>query len=218
MIGKSSVAFAAFLFVALCSLPTGQQQIVEQPLAADKLDVSIYYESLCPDSRNFMISQFPGAWATFSQYMNVKFIPFGKAKSHKMPDGTIRFACQHGPRECSGNRMQSCALSLLPDPAKQAQFVTCVMSRRDPLVYGPKCAEAVDLNFTDVENCYGSTMGDELQLQAEAATNSIRNPLSFVPTIVFNNAFSQELQDQSLYDFRGVVCSHLPGICSIQTE
>lgn len=39
--------------------------------------------------------------------------------------------CQHGERECRGNLMQSCALSLLSPSGPKMEFVSCVMSSTD---------------------------------------------------------------------------------------
>lgn len=40
----------------------------------------------------------------------------------------MSFECQHGPRECDGNRVQSCVLNqLADDSAAQADFVACQM-------------------------------------------------------------------------------------------
>ena len=42
--------------------------------------LSVYYESLCPDSINFISSQFFPAWKRFgSQTLNVDLHPFGNA-------------------------------------------------------------------------------------------------------------------------------------------
>jgi hypothetical protein len=46
-------------------------------------------------------------------------------------DGFGGFICQHGERECRGNLMQSCALSLLGPSGPQMEFVYCVMSSTD---------------------------------------------------------------------------------------
>lgn len=47
-------------------------------------------------------------------------------------------------------------------------------------------------------------LGRQLQLEAEKVTK-ITKP-SFVPTIIYQNRFDQELQNRSIVDFKGVVC------------
>lgn len=44
-------------------------------------------------------------------------------------DGRYTFECQHGPRECLGNRMQACALNEFgADEAKSVEYIKCFMS------------------------------------------------------------------------------------------
>ena len=45
----------------------------------DKIVVDLYYEVLCPDSRDFLLYQLYPAWQTLSQIFTVNFIPYGKA-------------------------------------------------------------------------------------------------------------------------------------------
>lgn len=43
-------------------------------------------------------------------------------------NGGEKFECQHGPEECSGNRVQSCALHALEGQSEQQmEFVACFM-------------------------------------------------------------------------------------------
>ncbi|XP_071449858.1 GILT-like protein 1 [Hetaerina americana] len=217
--GMSATPRAAFLLVfVLGSMPAGQQQEqVQQVTVNERVNVSLYYESLCPDSVRFVINQLQPTWQSMAPYMNIRFIPFGKSASGKYSDGTIVFFCQHGPKECSGNKMQSCALSLLSTQDSQVQFVTCVMSKSDPSLAGPQCAAQVGLNYQDVEQCYQSSQGTNLQLAAEQETNKIRRPLRFVPTVVYNDHLDQRKQDDSLDDFKGALCKHIaqpPPECS----
>lgn len=39
----------------------------------------------------------------------------------------MTFECQHGPRECKGNRIQSCALNGLDNANDQVKYVNCFM-------------------------------------------------------------------------------------------
>lgn len=40
----------------------------------------------------------------------------------------IGFTCQHGPDECSGNKIHSCALKEATTQAAKVEFVACQMS------------------------------------------------------------------------------------------
>ena len=43
------------------------------------MPLDVYYESLCPDSRNFLVNQLNPNWATLSTFTDLRLIPFGKA-------------------------------------------------------------------------------------------------------------------------------------------
>jgi hypothetical protein len=71
-----------------------------------KLKVGVYYETLCPDSRKFIIDQFASAFPKVINLIEVKFVPFGFGnKTVNQTDGSISFECQHGEQECWGNKL-----------------------------------------------------------------------------------------------------------------
>ncbi|XP_001359370.2 GILT-like protein 1 isoform X2 [Drosophila pseudoobscura] len=165
---------------------------------ADKLHITLLYESLCPDSRNFM-HQLGPVHEELQQYMDIQLVPFGKSRSEQ---GGAIFHCQHGPAECEGNRVQSCVISSTANQSAQVKFVVCQMFALDSS-RADQCASEAGL-LTDVDHCADSETGTKLQLQAELVTKSYQP--SFIPTIVYNGVFNQQLQDHSLRDFRGTVC------------
>ncbi|GBP09372.1 hypothetical protein EVAR_73443_1 [Eumeta japonica] len=69
-----------------------------------------------------------------------------------------------------------------------------------------QCAESSGLS-SDIDTCMNTELGTLLQLEAERITRSYS--ISFVPTIIYNGVFDQQLQDRSLRDFRGTVCGLL---------
>ncbi|XP_044728549.1 GILT-like protein 1 [Chrysoperla carnea] len=171
-----------------------------------QLQVTVYYESLCPDSVQFIRNQLYPTWKELGQYLQINFIPFGKSSS---VNGGQKFVCQHGEKECVGNKLQSCTLNQLEGHNDlQVEFVHCFMTP------GPKakdCASLVGANWDAVKQCHNSNLGIELQLEAEKLTNQIRP--QFIPTVVINGVFDQNHQDMAQYNFKGIVCNHIPGAC-----
>ena len=47
--------------------------------ADDRVKITVYYESLCPDSRRFINGQLSKAFLQVNQITNIELIPFGKA-------------------------------------------------------------------------------------------------------------------------------------------
>lgn len=90
------------------------------------MDVTVYYESFCPDSRAFITKQLAPAYNDIKDEVNIKFIPFGKSQS-KDANGDL-FECHHGQKECAGNKLHSCGLeNLKSKPDAQVKFVDCQM-------------------------------------------------------------------------------------------
>ena len=44
-----------------------------------ELSVTVYYECLCPDSKDFIANQLYPTWERLGKYFLVEFKPFGKA-------------------------------------------------------------------------------------------------------------------------------------------
>lgn len=174
---------------------------------SQKIPIEIIYESLCPDSLNFITSQLYTSKDLIKDYFSVNFIPFGKSYNQNQ----VNFICQHGPQECLGNKIQSCALSQLNDLNKQIEFVNCFMNFFS-IDREEECFEPNGLNETNINNCVRSNLGTRLQLDAETQQSKYKGRFRFIPTIIINNEFDQQIQDNSLIDFREVLCTFIKKI------
>ncbi|KAJ8308009.1 hypothetical protein KUTeg_012883 [Tegillarca granosa] len=66
------------------------------------IDVTFYFESLCPDCKRFISGQLWRAWNLVPSIMKLTLVPFGNARESK-GIGKWKFTCQHGKEECVGN-------------------------------------------------------------------------------------------------------------------
>lgn len=64
------------LTVAAASLISGDNTA---DVIVNKLDVRVYYESLCYDSLVFFTRTLKPAWNIYKNYMNLYLVPYGKA-------------------------------------------------------------------------------------------------------------------------------------------
>ena len=138
-------------------------------------------------------------------HLTVSFIPETQTLNE---DGTHNFTCQFGDADCSLSRVQLCALYHIDNADREMQFIACQMRNgADPT--GEYCANQVGLPFNLITDCYNSYLGENLQLQAEARTNNIQNPLEWVPTTAFNDVFDRELSRRAEQDLSTVICEQI---------
>ena len=94
------------------------------------------------------------------------------------------------------------------------EFVACQMKfGADELSCGEK---HLPEKQGTIQQCVDSDIGRNLQLEAEKMTDALAP--SFVPSIVYNGRYDQDLQARSLRDFKHVVCDLLRKAPSICTE
>ncbi|XP_055319326.1 GILT-like protein 1 [Sitodiplosis mosellana] len=170
------------------------------------LPVTVYYEGLCPDSRKLW-TDLGRDYYLFKKYINLEFIPFGRAKSLDAEGN--EFECHHGPKECLANRIHSCGVKYLKSQDARQQFVVCQM-RTEADQTGKECLEEAGGDWTEVSKCVDGDESKKLQLQAERDTKKISVPrLESVPTIVFNNELNQELNNKAFKNLKAVFCELL---------
>ncbi|KAK9717460.1 Gamma interferon inducible lysosomal thiol reductase (GILT) [Popillia japonica] len=178
--------------------------------AQDNIKVSVFYESLCPDSIRFITQQLYPNYDAVSTYITVDFVPYGKA-THTLNDGVWEFQCQHGPNECHGNMLQACALNIIEEQAVKVSFVNCVMSTAYPAndAYVEECADANGISWASIVQCVEDGSGGNLLAALGDRTHAVEPTITFVPTIIYDDVYDAALQSSSLTDFLGTVCGLL---------
>ncbi|KAJ8985067.1 hypothetical protein NQ317_019750 [Molorchus minor] len=187
----------------------------------DPIKVSVYYETLCPDSRTFIAVKLHPNYQDIANYVNLELIPYGKA-IHSKTNGVYKFSCQHGQSECQGNKYHSCVLSMNNEAQTNVDIIDCIMRTRNPslLTNVESCARKFkvdDNGINRIRSCSSSEEGERLLAENGDKTWKLEPSISFVPTVVYNDVYDKNSQDQSLIDFVAVVCSKIngskPSIC-----
>ncbi|XP_025156551.1 uncharacterized protein LOC105186426 [Harpegnathos saltator] len=200
---------AVATFVLIC-----HDNLINAQLSPERniVKVDVYYESLCGDSKRFIITQLAPSYEQLKDYIHVTLIPYGKA-THARESATSpwQFQCQHGPAECRGNKAQACAINAIKfsevaenQEQLMVNVVSCAMSSKNPSTAVPQCARDVGLSEETrraIDSCTKSSLGDDLLAANGDKTAALNPPLTFVPTIVINGVYSKENEDEALRNF-----------------
>lgn len=80
--------------------------------------------------------------------------------------------CQHGPQECSLNKIINCAIDLNPGQNQWFPYLECVESNISKgVAAGKSCAEKLGISFAPIQECVnGETqhLHNELKLSSAA--------------------------------------------------
>ncbi|XP_037945782.1 GILT-like protein 1 [Teleopsis dalmanni] len=192
--------------------------------SAVKVPVTIYYESLCPDSAKFINEQvYPAMKTELKDHLDITLVPFGKSQySTQGPD--VLFTCHHGPNECYGNKVHACAIELIQANSYQTEFtresltldfVNCMMkvgkNFPDNVYPGARCARENHIStWENIQQCANSTDGSALLKKQGDATNNFQNPLVSVPTVVFKQQYDAKVSERAQSAFLQTGCKYVP--------
>lgn len=183
------------LIVSLCVLKTihfmfGLPRIRKSALEKaeqGKVTVTVYYEALCPDSRNFILHHLLPVYTTIPGYIRLDLVPYGKAKTIEVK-GSLGFRCQHGTTECVANKIHSCAINQLKnDPLLQIQYISCMIENNMvPHNVAAECAVLHGVDYKSISSCADGTEGSLLLKNNGQRTHALRPAVTYVPTIELN--------------------------------
>lgn len=217
------------------------QENLTRPAGSPVL-VMVFYEALCPDSKNFIIKQLHSAYVRAPSLIDIQFVPYGKATVNSAiiftaliarsfhhillkltkpnsinklqttvnHDGSLGFECQHGHLECEANIYHACAVEAIQEPKVALDMVACMIQNNiQPKEAMISCAKENHVDYEAIQKCYDSPHGQELLKLHGEATDSLRPPVTFIPTITLDG--SQGRQASILKDLFGEVCKVAAG-------
>jgi len=122
---------------------------------------------------------------------------------------TYEFHCQHGERECKGNKIQACTVDMyLDDLATQVSLITCMMSASHPEEAGPSCFSQYSQDYSAVQACLDSGRGDLLHAAAGEATANTDPKVNNVPWLNFDGEHPAEYWDLEDIGLLSYICQH----------
>ncbi|KAL5817260.1 hypothetical protein ACOSQ3_025638 [Xanthoceras sorbifolium] len=207
------------LFLCMLLLNSVSASRVSSKDDTQKVQLGLYYESLCPYSANFIINYlvklFEDDGDLFS-IVDLHLSPWGNARI-RYSDNITTFDCQHGPSECLLNTVEACAIDIWPEVTEHFPFINCV----ETLVYEHKypqwetCFDKLGLDSKLVSDCYTSGYGKKLELQYAAETNSLEPPHTYVPWVVVDGQpLYEDYENFISYICKAYKGSTVPKACS----
>ncbi|TVU47417.1 hypothetical protein EJB05_07018 [Eragrostis curvula] len=171
-----------------------------------KVDVALYYESLCPYSARFVVNHLAKVFADgLLDAIDLTLFPYGNARVG--PDGKI--SCQHGEYECLLNTVEACAIDAWPELNKHFQFIYCVEDLVVKRQYRDweSCFAKLGLDSKPVTECYKSEQGHQLELKYANQTDALVPPHRYVPWVVVDG--QPLLEDYE--NFQAYICKAYKG-------
>ncbi|XP_066534109.1 gamma-interferon-inducible lysosomal thiol reductase [Hoplias malabaricus] len=181
------------------------------------VNVSLFYESLCPGCRQFLVLELIPTFFMLNDIMNLELVPFGNAQESES-HGKYVFTCQHGPDECLGNMLETCMMSKMK---YSLLVVNCMEMAADVLKAAKICADlySPDTPWTEIESCVNGDEGNKLMHENAVRTGALQPPHQYVPWITINGEHTEDLQAKALDSLFMLVCSlykgEKPATCSL---
>lgn len=170
----------------------------------------VFYEALCPDSKNFVLKQLQPTFMRAPSLIDIQFVPYGKATTSTNSDGSLAFDCQHGPNECDANIIHACVIEAVHDAKTRLDMVACMIrDNASPKQAFYRCAKEYSVEIESIQKCFDSPHGAELLKLHGEATNALKPPVSFIPTITLDGQLGR--QASILKDLFGEVCKIASG-------
>ncbi|TQD77822.1 hypothetical protein C1H46_036652 [Malus baccata] len=207
------MAAATYLFFTLIIASTSCSFGSVSSIEAQKLTLSVYYETLCPRCATFIVKNLARIFDNeLITILNLRLVPWGNASTNNSKNATF---CQHGPDECRLNSLEACAIDVLQDVNVGRHVIffglKCIRIRVDSdefvmqnkhfaLIYcieflaiegrhkeWQTCFSSLGLPLKPVLDCYESANATKLELKYANETAYLSQPLKFVPWLVLNN-------------------------------
>lgn len=186
-------------------------QYTDAPL----VDLTLYYESLCPDCKVFVKEQLYPAYQKVGSIMNLTLVPYGNAQEKKDGDNWV-FDCQHGAQECDGNMIETCAMAIVKNITVYMPFIHCIEVSNISPTYPmkdavEKCAKEFNMPLNEMIQCAMTKQGNLLEHGMAMKTDALSPPHQYVPYVTLNGVHTEKIEREAESDLIGLICDTYKG-------
>jgi interferon gamma-inducible protein 30 len=166
----------------------------------------------------FVTEQIPtvAAEKELADLVDFKLIPYGNAMT--FPGDVVK--CQHGPKECTGNMIENCAIDQM-SYSNSLQFIYCMETalmnqtegKEDPEAASHSCfaKQSWGVSEDELKTCYTGPQGALLVKAAAAETDKDHD---YVPWVDLNGAHSKGAEMNLKATVCGALGASAPKTCS----
>lgn len=188
---------------------------IENTRAAKPVNMTVYYETLCPGCNYFIHDTLSPLWPKIKDLnlMTVTLLPFGNAQEKKI-GFDWKFYCQHGANECQGNIVETCIIHYHPDTSKQLEIVDCfnfnfIQSLGEDWKTSLKNCSSTGVDVDKITTCATGNEGNALEHDVASKTG----PHKYTPYVMLNGVPNDRAIDRLLEEVCRIYSGPLPDIC-----
>lgn len=183
--------------------------VLKNPHFKKATNLTLAYESLCPGCRSFIMHQLWPTWQLLKDYLTIDLLPYGNAHEYyNAKSGRWIYECQHGPKECQGNLIETCAIYITKrDETKFFPFIYC-LETGDPVNDAQRCAQQTGIDWNRISDCVNGTEGNIYQ---HAVALDTPKDHKYVPWVIFNGVHTEKIEDMALSNLKELVCDSIQG-------
>jgi len=184
--------------------------------AATQIQLEFFTESLCPYCQQFIVSSLSKAIKCPGIYdmANFSIYTYGNAQE-RQSGGQWIYTCQHGPQECYGNVLESCAKHYYNSNTTFWSWIVCMETAAQAGTSfdnaGTKCSSQYSVDWTNVKACGLNATGNALEHAEAVVTNDLSPAHQYVPWVVTNGQHNVGDEEAILTDMLKWVCDHYDG-------
>ncbi|KAK4392341.1 GILT-like protein F37H8.5 [Sesamum angolense] len=179
----------------------------------NRVNLSVYYESLCPYCANFIVNHLVNIFHTdLLSIVNLRLVPWGNTRI----GSNDSWICQHGVDECELDVTEACAINTWPRVEAHFKFIYCVerLHLMNTHAEWLSCYAANGLDPKPIDDCYNNGLGYQLEKAYADETATLNPQHRFVPWVVVDNYPLQE----DFENFIGYICKayrghNIPNAC-----